>query len=283
MDAFPAFIPLTGRRVIVVGEGETADNKARLFDGSPARLDRLTLEQAQAPGALAGAALVFIAGPDAPARAVAAMARTAGALVNVVDAPALGDFTTPSIVDRGRVVGAVGTDGSAPVLAVRLRQEIERLWPAGLGALAQVMGEMRGPAKARFPDMAQRRAWLRTLIDGPVAKAAFDGRDAEALAEARASLASTAERGGGWASVLTVPAALDDVTLGAARILGDADVLVVVGPVPPEIIALARRDATRIALDEADPARLSALAQDGQHVVVLCDADFAPLAEALAG
>ena len=282
MDAFPAFIPLSDRRVVVVGEGETADNKARLFDGSPARLDRLTLDEAQAPCALSGATLVFVAGPDEAARAVAALARAAGALVNVVDAPALGDFTTPSIVDRGRVVGAVGTDGSAPVLAVRLRQQLERLWPAGLGALAQVMGEMRGPAKVRFPDMAERRAWLRTLIDGPVAKAAFDGRDAEALTEARASLERTGERGGGWVSVLTVPAALDDVTLGAARILGDADVLVVVGPVPPEIVALARRDATRIPLDDADPSRLSALAQEGQNVVVLCDADFAPFAEALA-
>ena len=38
MDAFPAFFPLAGRKVVVVGAGEAADNKARLFDGSPATL-----------------------------------------------------------------------------------------------------------------------------------------------------------------------------------------------------------------------------------------------------
>ena len=33
MDSFPAFLPLAGRRVVVVGEGEGADAKARLFEG----------------------------------------------------------------------------------------------------------------------------------------------------------------------------------------------------------------------------------------------------------
>ena len=41
MDAFPAFVPLRGRRVIIVGEGDMADGKAVLFEGSPAELVRL--------------------------------------------------------------------------------------------------------------------------------------------------------------------------------------------------------------------------------------------------
>ncbi|HWW24364.1 MAG TPA: siroheme synthase, partial [Caulobacter sp.] len=36
MDSFPAYFPLAGRRVVIAGSGEAADNKARLFDGSPA-------------------------------------------------------------------------------------------------------------------------------------------------------------------------------------------------------------------------------------------------------
>ena len=34
MHAFPAFFPLAGRTVVVAGEGEAADAKARLFEGS---------------------------------------------------------------------------------------------------------------------------------------------------------------------------------------------------------------------------------------------------------
>lgn len=270
MDAFPAFIPLAGKTVIVVGEGETADAKARLFDGSPARLLRMSLVQAGKPGALEGAALVFVAGPQAQARSVADDARAAGALVNVVDIPALGDFTTPSIVDRGRVVGAVGTDGSAPVLAVRLRQQIETLWPERLGLLAEVMGVMRIEVRAVFPDMGRRRTWLRSLATGAVAEAALSGRPAEALAIARESLAHHA-RPPGSLEVVVATAEVEAITLGQAHILGEADQVVVAGEVSAAVLALARRDAPRIPWAETSPEALQAVALEGETVVVLCD------------
>ncbi|CAN5187579.1 NAD(P)-dependent oxidoreductase [soil metagenome] len=248
MDAFPAFIPLAGKTVIVVGEGEAADNKARLFDGSPARVVPLSMEAGLAPGALAGAVLVFVTGDEGDCRRVAQAARAAGALVNVVDIPALGDFTTPSIVDRGRVVGAVGTDGSAPVLAVRLRQQLEALWPQRLGALAELMGEMRPLAKACFADMTRRRNWLRSLIDGPAGAAALAGETVEARRLAVESLASGA---GAQVRVETVTASdADHVSESDRRTLGDADVLVVKGDVPAAILALARRDAPRFSTSE---------------------------------
>ena len=102
MDAFPAFVPLKGRRVIVVGEGEMADGKAVLFAGSPAELVRVPDGPAALdPQTYAGAALVFIASPDeATAIACAAAARAGGAmLVNVVDRPAHCDFYTPALVE----------------------------------------------------------------------------------------------------------------------------------------------------------------------------------------
>ena len=45
MNAFPAFFPLAGRRVAIVGEGEAAEAKARLFAGSPAEVVRLSAAQ----------------------------------------------------------------------------------------------------------------------------------------------------------------------------------------------------------------------------------------------
>ncbi|HEX7759463.1 MAG TPA: siroheme synthase, partial [Caulobacteraceae bacterium] len=64
MDAFPAFFPLTGKRVVIAGEGEGADAKARLFEGSPAEVVRLTGEAAADPARYDGAALAFVAIAD---------------------------------------------------------------------------------------------------------------------------------------------------------------------------------------------------------------------------
>ena len=247
MDAFPAFVPLAGARVVVAGEGEAADAKARLFDGSPAALVRVAGDEALRPEAYAGTRLAFIAGDEAWSRRAAAAARAAGAWVNAVDRPELCDFNTPGIVDRGAVVGAVGTVGAAPVLAVRLRQELEARWPAGLGGLARLMGALRPAIREAAPDWAERRRLLTALMRGPWAEAALAGDAVGAERSARAALRSGAlGRGAAGAVVLVdVPAESDRMTLRAARALGAADRLVLAGPVAPAVLDLARRDAPR--------------------------------------
>ena len=113
MDAFPAFFPLSGKTVVIAGAGEQADAKLRLFAGSPASVKRLDGEAALDPIEYAGAILAFIASPDdAFAEAAANAARAASVPVNVVDRPALCDFTTPAVIDRGEVVAAIGTGGA---------------------------------------------------------------------------------------------------------------------------------------------------------------------------
>lgn len=102
MDVFPAFFPLKGAVVVIVGDGEGADAKARLLEGSPAEIRRVSGEAAFRPETYQGALLAFIAdGEDADLKAAADLARAAGVLVNVTDRPALCDFTTPAVIDRG--------------------------------------------------------------------------------------------------------------------------------------------------------------------------------------
>jgi precorrin-2 dehydrogenase/sirohydrochlorin ferrochelatase len=193
MDAFPAFVPLKGRRVIVVGEGEMAEGKAVLFAGSPAELARLPDGPAALdPETYKGAALVFIASPDErTAIACAAAARAGGAmLVNVVDRPAHCDFYTPALVDRGAVVAAVGTTGSGPLLAGRLKGEIDKVMPQRVGDLADMLRAIQGDVRARFPDFGARKAFLASVLDGPAALAALSGDAAEGERLARAALAA---------------------------------------------------------------------------------------------
>ena len=104
MDAFPAFFPLEGAVIVIAGVGEGSEAKARLFEGSPASLRRLSDDVAFDASAYQGAALAFIAHPDEGfCIAAAAAARTAGVPVNVVDRPQMCDFTTPALIDRGAV------------------------------------------------------------------------------------------------------------------------------------------------------------------------------------
>ena len=181
MDSFPAFFPLAGRRVVIVGVGEFADGKARLFDGSPAELVRVEDGRALDPEIYRGAVLAFIASGDAAFDELAASAaREAGVPVNVVDRPPLCDFFTPALVDRGQVVAAVGTGGASPVLAQVLKQELEGAIPEGAGRLAALLREFRKAMQAAFPDMQARRSFVLGVLDGPVAQAAMAGRMDEA-------------------------------------------------------------------------------------------------------
>jgi precorrin-2 dehydrogenase/sirohydrochlorin ferrochelatase len=176
MDSFPAYFPLTGRRVVIVGSGDQAEGKARLFDGSPAELVRLEDARAGDPDAYRGAALVFIASDEEGfARKAAAAAKQAGAAVNVVDRPELCDFFTPALVDRGEVVAAVGTGGSSPVLAQVLKEAIAGAVPEGVGRLAGLLRQFRAEVKAAFPDMAERRKFVLGVLEGPAAEAAMAG------------------------------------------------------------------------------------------------------------
>lgn len=279
MNVFPAFIPLDGRRVAIVGEGEAAQAKARLFEGSPAALVSLAGDAAIDPGAYGGVALAFIAGPEGFARAAAAAARAAGVLVNVVDKPHLSDFQTPSIIDRGSVVGAIGTGGSAPVLASQLRSDIEARWPAGLGALADLLRRLQPQIRAALPDLDQRRAFLRAQIAGPSGQAALDGRIDAALTLACADLETPViRRGVVWR--LRPPISADLVTLRTLRVLARVDRLVADAGTPQDLLALARRDAQRFTVEATPAAQLCDWASAGLEVVYLAEDSTTVLDEA---
>lgn len=267
MDAFPAFFPLAGRSVAIAGEGEGADAKARLFAGSPARVVRLTSPAALDPASYIGMTLAFIAGADETwARQAADAARAAHVPVNVVDRPALCDFTTPSIIDRGVVVAAIGTGGASPMLATMLRQDIEARTPEGIGRVADLFRTMQDEVRAAFPDAADRRRFLRTALTGPASEAALAG-DMDAARSRLRILLVGGEAPSGAVSYLDSTAPAELMTLKAVRRLAAADSLVCDPDINAEVLALARRDAER--LDQASVAQLCERVQSGQMVVRL--------------
>lgn len=239
MEQLPLFLNLRGRTVVLVGEGEAADAKARLIARAGGRI---------VPAWEEGAAIAFVALDDEDeARAAAAALRAHGLLVNVVDRPDLCDFTTPAIVDRAPVTIAIGTGGASAGLAKAVRQRIEALLPARLGALASALHAARDMMKARWPAAADRRR----AIDAALANGgALDALDNDAADKLDIWLAGdTPARPSRLETVHLASADPDELSLRAARLLGEADHIYHPATIPAAILDRARADAVRHVAD----------------------------------
>lgn len=233
MHSLPLFVRLTGRTVILVGDGEAAAAKRRL-------LERAGAVVSADPTAHAALAIVALEGEssDAEAAHVAALLKARGLLVNVVDRPALCDFTLPAIVDRDPVLVAIGTGGASAGLAKALRQHLETLLPADMGALANALHAARDRLRATFADGRDRRRAVDTAI------AAADPWSPGA-ADRLAFAAGTGTAAPRLETIHLTSPDPEDLTLRAARLLGAADALWHDGTVPEAILSRARADAER--------------------------------------
>lgn len=261
MQHYPLFLNLRGERVVVAGGGEIALAKLRLLTKTEARITviapevdaeiaALTVRVVARPFEAAdarGARLVYAASGDAAQDAwVAALARAEGALVNVVDDLAASDFLTPAIVDRDPVIVAIGTEGTAPVLARRIKARVEEMLPQATGTLARVAGRLRDVAEALPHGRPRREVWGR-WFDRVGPDALRDGADpVDALGRLIAGGAAPAT--GRVLFVGAGPGDPDHLTMKARRALDEADVVIHDRLVAPAILELARREARIVAV-----------------------------------
>lgn len=231
MQSLPVFLRLQGRAVILTGEGEAADAKRRLLERAGARI----------VGEEEEAALAIVADGD---EATTARLQARGILVNATDRPDLCDFTLPAIVDRDPVLIAIGTGGASAGLAKALRQRLEALLPARLGALATALHDGRSAIRKRWPDAAARR---RGIDAGLAAGGPIDPLSDKAADAVPDWLAAKADVDADRLETIKLPSAdPDDLTLRAARLLGEADRIYHAPDVPAAILDRARADAARI-------------------------------------
>jgi uroporphyrin-III C-methyltransferase/precorrin-2 dehydrogenase/sirohydrochlorin ferrochelatase len=269
MDYLPIFVDLRERLVVVVGGGVVAARKVEQVLKAHARV-RVVAPQLCAdlaafrdlgrieyrpvpysPAQLEGA-LLAIAATDEP-EVNAAMARDAGErgiLANIVDDGAGSAFIFPAVIDRSPLVVAVGTSGSSPTLARRVRAQIEALLPERLGDLARYAARWRETVASALPELPARLRFWDGFFEGRIATQLLTGdstgADAsmqEAIDAARA--AATAPRGEVYL-IGVGPGDPDLLTLRAQQLLQQADVLLHDRLVPDVILGRARRDALRI-------------------------------------
>jgi uroporphyrin-III C-methyltransferase/precorrin-2 dehydrogenase/sirohydrochlorin ferrochelatase len=261
MRFFPAFLDLAGATVVLVGSGAAARNKLRLLRAAGARVRwhvddptsvgredaEVQVLPATAEPALENAAAVILASGHAADARIAARARARKIPVNVVDRPYLSTFIVPAIVDRGDVVVAISSGGDAPVLARRLRERIEAVLPARIGALAALMGRYRARIAATVaPGPARRRFWEQ-VTDGPVATALLAGRTFEAEAELVRAIECSGRGSAGIIFLIGAgPGDPDLLTLRALQALQNADLVLYDESVSAAVLDRARREAERI-------------------------------------
>lgn len=296
MKTFPMFLTMDGRRVVIAGGGEQAAQKCRLMLKTSARIHVLAptldpeltalhksgridwLDGPVGPCDFADAAIVFIAtGSPAADACLHALAKAGGALVNVVDQPRLCDAITPSIVDRDPVVVAIGTEGTAPVLARQIKTRVEQLLEPGLGDLAALAGRLRDLAAARLGPRQRRDLW-RWVFAGPPRDMHATGAHRQAARAIKTAIATGSfgmEAGTHVSLVSAGPGPADLITLRAVRRLQEAEIIFHDDDIHPGIMELARRDAERASRRPGAPdfrkrkmALLDAV-QKGKRIVVL--------------
>jgi uroporphyrin-III C-methyltransferase/precorrin-2 dehydrogenase/sirohydrochlorin ferrochelatase len=273
MQYLPVFLDLKTGPVLLIGAGELVRAKLRVLLSAGARIrwfatdgdfdlgglkdEHGQIERAEGDplGAdLTGVIAVLCAGAGDIGVAMSARARNVGLPVNVMDDLAHSSFIFPAIVDRGDVVVAIGTGGSSPVVARRVRERIEALLPARIGELAGFIGDFRKIINPQIAEMPLRRRFWERIVDGPIGALVLAGRKQEAEAALHGIADPTAfagadHAGRGEGNVTLVGAGPGDpdlLTIKALRALQDADVVYYDELVTPEILDRIRRDASRV-------------------------------------
>lgn len=303
MNYFPLFADLRKQPCLVVGGGDVGLRKARqllragalvtvnapvLADGFAALDGQERLHHAARdfdPALVAQHLLVIAAtGDTAVNQAVADASRACQRLCNVVDNGPSSTFIVPSVVDRSPVIVAVGSSGQAPMLARILRQRIDELLPARIGALANWVGRWRERVAARIVTHEARVQFWQSVLDGPIADAVLAGQmdAADAQMTAARDGAQATAAGEAWL-VGAGPGDPELITRRGLQLLQRADAVLHDFLIPPALLDYARRDADVVcvgkrgggaAVDQADINReLLARVKAGQRVCRLKGGD----------
>lgn len=158
----------------------------------------------------------------------------------VIDDLAKSAFTTPAIVDRAPVVLAIGTEGTAPILARKLKKELEERLPASYGRLAKIASGLRAAVAQHLTPAQRRRFWTKYFDD--VTPQGDDKMIAEKAHQTIADIKQGKVQNPLW-FVSAGPGDPDLLTMQARRLLHDADVVLHDRLVPAPMLELCRREA----------------------------------------
>lgn len=195
------FLNLAGRLVVIVGDGTQVERKASAFLRYGADVvviasqasDRLremevegliSLEQREyARGDLEGVALVVCAGASEDvSRQVARDANVRGCPFNAPGFPELSNYLIPTSLRRGPLQIAISTNGAAPSVAKRLRDELKAAYGEEWSVYVTLLGEVRAAAFGTIDDADRRDSALAAVAAADLLPRIVAGESLEAEA-----------------------------------------------------------------------------------------------------
>jgi uroporphyrin-III C-methyltransferase / precorrin-2 dehydrogenase / sirohydrochlorin ferrochelatase len=305
MAGFPIFVDVDSAAPLVIGGSDLALSKVRLLLKRARRVDvaadapNEALRDLASTGrvafvttpvsehALRGRSLVISATTDnAEDERISRIARELGIPVNVPDRPHLCSFSLAAIVDRGTVTVAIGTEGTSPILATRIRAQLEQTLHPRLGRLAEMARDVRPAVAASVPSGALRRQFWERALSGPAADAILAGHEPLGRELLEAQIANHDSKPLTVGRLILVGAGPGDpdlLTLKAVRALKAADVILHDGLMGDGVLDHARREAQIISVAKAKGrhsrsqaeinAMIVAFAREGKTVVRLKGGD----------
>lgn len=180
---YPITLELQGKSVVIAGGGTVAYRKiqslmkagANVTVVSPEAVD--PIKDLDEEGSLLWIqkpvedkdyedAFIIIAATNKPEvnQQIAEIAKSRQ-LVNVVDEPSLGNFSVPAIVRRGRLLIAVSTGGASPVLAKRIKKELQDIYTSDYEGFTAFLYECRQLIKKWDGPIDKKHQMLNEILE----------------------------------------------------------------------------------------------------------------------
>ncbi len=179
MKYYPAFLNLNDKKAVVIGGGKVAERKVRSLIKAGALVKVISPEitngirTLKENGRLKHIKRNYRNGDIKDVFIVIActssdetnkkIAESAGCLVNVIDAPAEGNFIVPSVVKQGRLTIAISTDGSSPAVSKMIRKEIGKQYDKEFSLYLRFVESLRKRILKEIKDRSQREIFFRSL------------------------------------------------------------------------------------------------------------------------
>jgi len=196
---FPITVDLAGRSCLVVGGGTVALRKVKnlLQCGaiievvSPSFCEELAVMGKEGLVSLNtrkfkdhdlnGRMLVFAATNDEITnQRIYELCRERNILVNTVDDPERCNFLVPAIMRRGALTIAINTEGKSPMLARRIRIDMENRYGSEYADYLELLGEARAVVKNTIDQESARRLLFEKILDLPILSLLQQGEKEEA-------------------------------------------------------------------------------------------------------
>jgi len=265
MKRFPLFVNLDKLPVLVIGGGEIVERKINLIIKANANVEVLArkftpnveqiiskkklkkIKKSLDINTLSSNYSLIIAATDNKQvnKKLFNFAKKNNILINVVDQPELCTCTFGSIVERGDLVVAISTGGSAPVFARNLREKLETLLPQSTKQLIDFSSTIREKVIRSFSQFNKRRIFWELFFDAFATKKKITKSNLSKLSNQL--IKSLRNKNSG--EVFLVGAGPGDpelLTLRALHLIQKADVCIYDNLVSKDILELVRRDAHMI-------------------------------------